>query len=146
MKKLTVILLVLPFFVLSCEAFNQRSELISFTHSGCKNNLAKNTEQETIRLTLTTNNTLSVSHNNVFLNCCNEKLFFDFKKTDKMLLFYEKDGEDYCNCICPYNLEFTISNVLPQKYTILLYRDHLNTAKFSIDFTLVQDTTIALTL
>jgi len=119
------------------------AKLSNFTHSDCKNNTKKSSDnRETIVLKTVNSNELKVNHSNTVFNCCPGELTAKFKISGDTIFIDENESENYCNCMCPYDFEFYIEELKFDSYVFVIRKYNLEHFKFTFNFTATTDTVI----
>ncbi|NLF43847.1 MAG: hypothetical protein GX587_14230 [Bacteroidales bacterium] len=62
--------------------------------------------------------TLSIKHINAGFNCCPKKIYFDFSIENDTIFISEKEKESGCDCICLYDLDYSITDIAKQSYCL----------------------------
>jgi len=64
--------------------------------------------------------TLSIAHHNTSFNCCIEGTYIELSFSGDTLYITERENLDNggCDCICLYDINYSIYNLLPGAYTI----------------------------
>ena len=114
----------------------------NFTHSDCKNSDKKSSEAETIRLKTVNSNDLEITHSNMYFNCCPGEIKTETSLNNDTIILNEYTTADSCNCICPYDLEYTIGKLDYGKYRIKMTCENESYFSFTINFNEKTDTTI----
>ena len=82
---------------------------------------------------------LYLRHINAGFNCCPD-MAFAFAVEDNMITIQEIQLAGYCDCECLYDLNFTIYNLQPSEYTLLVdepyYREGYDLLQFTVDLAL----------
>jgi len=80
--------------------------------------------------------TLSIKHVNAGLNCC-PIIVADISIEDNTILIDEIDSLDNggCYCLCLYDIDYTITNLTPGEYRIIIVEPYLIEGDEEIDFT-----------
>lgn len=96
-------------------------------HTGCKNNDVSEANsaveedaayrQECIHYDYDGAGTLSITHENVALNCCANDFSIRALFEDETIAVTEISDDNSCNCICLYNIDFEIEHLNPGTYT-----------------------------
>ena len=71
------------------------------------------------------NNTLILKHINSAFNCCPGELKFTYSLLNNVLLITEQETEANCNCLCLYDLDYTIEELPAGRYVIRFSRTYL---------------------
>ncbi len=109
-------------------------EIKNLTHSDCKNSNKKSSETESITLKTIDENELKITHNNVVFPCCpNGEFKAEAYRSNDTIFLNEYYTDNTCNCLCPYDLDYTIGPLEYGKYTVVLqlYNDDYFTFKFN---------------
>lgn len=146
--KLTSLLFIATLFFASCD--KDKTEVFGvkdFTHSDCKNNSKKNflNEPETITLKTIGENELKITRKNVTFNCCPGELKVETSLIGDTLTLKEYSTENSCNCICPYDLEYTIEELEYGNVVFLITtKDYYESYRFKFNLNSNTDTTITI--
>jgi len=143
-KKISVMLSAIILIFICCEKQTiDKFGITDFSHSSCKNSSNKSSNiQTSITLASINAKEIRVNHNNTMFNCCPGKLEVDAQIITDTIIINESETESTCNCICPYDFEFTIGNLEYGNYVFILRKDNFDYYKFAIDFNKDTDTTI----
>ncbi|PKK84695.1 MAG: hypothetical protein CVT49_02405 [candidate division Zixibacteria bacterium HGW-Zixibacteria-1] len=68
--------------------------------------------------------TLDLTHVNDMFNCCPESLYIVVTLTDNVIRLNEYETEGLCDCICLFDMDYQIINLLPAVYTLIV--DNVN--------------------
>lgn len=135
--------------------------LSNFSNSGCKQYISGATSatnspsgkvatttndlpDEQIRLLTNDNKRLQIIHENTILSC-NAVIETGFKVVGSTIILTEKSTMD-TNCICHYDLSFTIDNLENGEYKIIIMRQYIDrTGKILSDGVKYCDFSITLT-
>ncbi len=116
-----------------------------FSHSECKNSSQKSFlfEPETITLKTVNANKLKIIHSNAIFACCpNGKLKAEASFTNDTILLNEYATDLTCDCLCPYDLKYTIGKLDYGKYIVNMQIMKSDYFTFNINFNSNTDTTI----
>ncbi len=104
----------------------------------------KTKQEESIILKMQNNNQLQIKHTNAIFNCCIEQLYVETSLLGDTIIINEKESEtDYtCNCICPYDLEYSIINVPFKDYIIKLQKMNADYVQFNLNINSETETII----
>jgi len=143
MKNLKLTILILATILLSiasCEKTKQDVFGIkNFIHSDCKNSL----ENEKIRLKTVNSNELEITHSNTVLACCPDgELKTEVSLNNDTIVLNEYSTDNNCNCLCPYDLGYTIGELDYGEYKIKMEHEDYKYFSFTIKFNENTDTTI----
>jgi hypothetical protein len=138
--ELSIALIVMFLIFAGCEKENTSLNIINFSNSECKNKSAKIIEAESITFKSLNEYQLKVFHNNTYFNCCPGELFAGCEFSGDTVNIIESEKESTCDCICPYDLEYTIDHLIAKTYNIKLNDEFL----LKINFNEEIDTTIIL--
>ncbi len=132
----TILILVFT----SCEKFEISGEetlvVKKITYSGCKSSNKKSLKTETITLKAINDNELKITHSNVVFPCCpNGELKAEAYRSNDTIFLNEYYTDISCDCLCPYDLEYTIGKLDYGKYTVVLkiYNHEHFTFKFNFN-------------
>jgi len=139
--KAKILLTVFAAIVLfiGCEKFkNNKIEIINISNTGCKNTKE---QIETIRFKANNSQQLEITHSNTFFACCpNGTIKVESSHTDKTINLNELYTETNCNCLCAYDLNYTIANLEYGHYNINIYRSNDKYFELEIEFNSNTDT------
>ncbi len=121
---------------------NNFFEVKGFIHSDCKNNSQKTSLEESIKIKTLNDNTIQINHKNAVFNCCPGKLSAEGIIKNDTIIINERETEHSCNCICPYDLDYTIGKLEYGIYTIKLQIMDADYFQFKLNFHSNTDTTI----
>ena len=121
---------------------NKFFEVKDFTHSDCKNNSQKTSLEECIKIKTLNDNTIQINHVNAVFNCCPGELSAEGTIKNDTITINESETEHSCNCICPYDLDYTIGKLEYGVYTIKLQTMNADYFQFNLNFNSNTDTTI----
>jgi len=146
--KLASILIITATIITNCK--KEKMKIIGikdFYHSDCKNSSSKTFlgKPETITLKTINENELKITRENVIFNCCPGELKAETTITGDTLKLKEYSAENSCNCVCLYDLEYTIKNLEYSNFLFLITtKDYYESYrfKFNFDFNSKTDTTI----
>jgi len=143
-KRILAVLFAIVLILICCKKNTiDKFGVTDFSHSACKNSMNKSTNtQETITLESINIEEIRINHNNTIFNCCPGKLVANAKIITDTIIIDESATESTCNCICPYDFEFTIGKLEYGNYVFILRKDNFDYSKFAIDFNKDTDTTI----
>ena len=144
LKLTSLLLFTLVIIFTSCE--KNKTEVFgikNFTHSGCKNSSNKTLETETITLKTNAVNDLKIKHSNAIFPCCPDgELIAKASLTNDTIVLKEYSTDQTCDCLCPYDLEYTIGEIEHGKYTVSMAYEDYSYFSFTINFNSDTDTTI----
>jgi hypothetical protein len=113
------------------QAFLTALMILIFTITGCRN-IVESYESCTKRgpqpIVVSykynaTGKTLNVRYEGAMLNCCLSSITADYELKGKTInIIVDETLRQACKCVCPYNINMKISNLLPGKYTLSIYR------------------------
>lgn len=63
---------------------------------------------------------LSLKHINAGFNCCPNGIYTTINLTGNKLVINEKENAEDCRCLCLYDIEMEVNNILPGNYTIIV--------------------------
>jgi hypothetical protein len=94
-------------------------ELKNFANTGCKNETRSVEGMQTFEYSCIHENYLYVSHNNVVFNCCPGELKADISVVGNDITISEWSTENFCRCLCNYDLSYEIGPLVEGKtYTL----------------------------
>ena len=79
------------------------------------------------------NGLLSLRHINAGFNCCTD-ISADFSLEDGVIIVTEKEGGEYCHCLCLYDIDYEIDNVPAGSYKINIVELYINETESPIEF------------
>lgn len=89
------------------------------THNNCKS-LYTRTISEFVQLKTINNEQLNIKHIDAMLNCEPGKITFDCAVGNGIIYITEKEESTAANCICPYDLDYTIKLPGYRKYKLII--------------------------
>ncbi len=147
-----ILISILLFFLASCKKESeiptvispQKIEIKDVSSSGCKDVTQKSAlwEQESIRLQMLSSGALKVTHYNTVFNCCPGELKVENQLVGDTLKLNEYVTEGLCDCICPYDIEFTLNRVGYQNYVFQILKEDLEYYQFNMTLSADLDTTL----
>ena len=107
-------------------------------HSDCKS--AKSLEsgsQDCVEYQVINNNYLKIKRINIAFNCCIDGVLVLIKDTEENeIIIHENEIiSTPCNCICLYDIEYTLGPLDFGTYTFNIIEQYADTMKFEVDFT-----------
>lgn len=106
---------------------NNNNIIVDYDHTGCKNGEKKAFTDwefagfECIYYNYDGSGNLEMSHINAIFNCCPDDdlgLTGDVTVSATSIAVVESDNGGMCNCMCPYDLYYDISNLPSGNYTV----------------------------
>jgi len=91
-------------------------ELLTFDDTTCDEGATGTTPQE-LRLTGGVG-TIAISHVGVVDQCCAEWAYEYNIEAFEVSVTYFDVSEDTCNCVCPWTLDYTLSDMAPGDWTV----------------------------
>mgnify|MGYP007098393257 CR=1 FL=1 len=79
---------------------------------------------------------LKINHVNAGFNCCPEGISVEINKSNESIEITELEEYGLCDCLCLFDIEYSISYVEPAEYTFIFiepYSNELNELKFTIN-------------
>jgi hypothetical protein len=150
MKNSAVIVIIMSLcFAFSCEI--EKSEktkpvnpgVMNISDSGCKNFDSKCTRNEDCVIYETINDScLRFQRINVPFNCCIDSVLVSIEAdNNNMIRITERENAGYCDCVCLYDIEYTIGPLNYGLYSIIIDEEYLffmhensDTISFDINF------------
>ncbi len=139
MKILKIMIFCIVFFGSCKKEIQNEIEVKNVFYSDCKDN---SEEQESIRLEVSMQGELRVTHNNTIFNCCSDELKIDVSLNENILIFNEHSTKSLCNCICPYDIGCTLDEVTNKEYIFRILKENLEYYEFNVTLSSNLDTTI----
>jgi len=143
MKSLKISLSVIATALIFASCENQNTEsfgIKNFTYSDCKNSVE---ESETIHLKTINSEELKIAQRNSVFSCCPDgKLKIEFSLIDDTISLNEFYTDESCNCLCLYDLDYTIGKLEYGECIIQIQHNELQYFRFKINFNSDTDTTI----
>ena len=101
-------------------------QLVQYSNTGCKGTLKTLDESlfhgfECVAWEYDGSDTLVLRHVNALFNCCPDEvlgLTGVVSFADGVFQLTESDNGGMCNCMCPYDLVYTLSGVIPGQYSV----------------------------
>lgn len=92
----------------------------------------------------TTGGTLTLSHTNAAFNCCVDAIDADFFFGTGVIEITEREVPEggYCDCVCLYDVRYTLYNIEPGEYTLRFIEPyaHGDPLEFTVELTPPTDT------
>jgi hypothetical protein len=143
MKKFVLIAFAVVFgLAFSCEEENNNQteprdlNVKDITDSGCKEFDIKCTNNESC-VDYSTENAdyLKFKRTNAAFNCCIDYVIIESKlDSTGTITITERENAGYCDCICLYDIEYTMGPLDYGKYDIVIIEQSFDTLDFSLDF------------
>jgi len=126
----------------SCEEENNNQanpvdlNVKDISDSGCKNFDIKCTSDEGCVNYYTVNEKyLKFERTNAAFNCCIDFVIIDSKLDSvNTITITEQENAGYCDCICLYDIEYTVGPLDYGQYDIIIIEQSFDTLNFSVDF------------
>jgi hypothetical protein len=141
-KPVVIVIFVLVWLAFSCEI--EKSEntrpvnpvVTGISYVGCKELDLKCTRNEDCVIYETVNDSsLKINRINAAFNCCFDYLLINIETADNSTIkITEKENAGLCNCICLYDIEYTVGPLNYGLYSIDIYEQSGDTISFNIDF------------
>ncbi len=116
MKNKIVFILFLLLTVISCNKVNEIS-VSDIEKSECKTD--KDVIIEKINFKYINDNTVTVTHSDVFFNCCVEEIKINTDIGENTITIKENEKGALCNCVCPYDVNFNMNGLETKDYTFI---------------------------
>ena len=133
-KHLTIVMIFLT-TCLSCDKSEFPSQDFSvdeINYGDCKP-ITKSVLDEYLELTTINDYYLAISHINAMFNCAPGQIIVDATLEDNIISINEYSTENSANCICPYDLSFSIGPLQYETY-ILSVKHNYEILNVEIDF------------
>ena len=103
----------------------EETQLIGYSSSDtCLTHLRQYNEDDTAEVDIVVDSfDIIITHNNAFLNCCLDSVSVQFMQAGDTLRLYENEiilGSP-CDCLCPYEVNFTIGISEPGTYLVEIF-------------------------
>jgi len=109
-----------------------------FEFSECKNEKSANVyENEAVEYRYLEGDKLKLIHKDMYFNCCQPEnnLMVDTQLLGDSIIINEYENEPgLCHCICPYDMECTVSPLQKKEYWVIFKNDDHERFRFLIDF------------
>lgn len=145
--------------LLSCGSSNEEPDanenlpiaLTSFNYSGCKNYLSaneykqvrNNNQREYIEYKCLGGGILQILHVNTLYCCEQEKLSASIENKKNDIFITESEGKINTNCVCLYDLSYSISGLEQgHKYSLTIRRGSEEKIKFVIKYSVSKNNKI----
>ena len=69
--------------------------------------------------------TLSITHVNSAFNCCPKEILVNASVSGDTIVIVERESEGLCDCICLYDLDIEVLNLIPSKYTVVIKEQYI---------------------
>lgn len=129
-------------FIISCEksensntdpAYGYETTTTGVTiHKNCKSFYTR-TITELVQLQTVSRHQLNIKHVDAILNCEAGKITFNCIVKDGSIFITEKEEFTNANCICPYDLEYTIKLPGYGKYKLIINNSEFGEFEFNED-------------
>jgi hypothetical protein len=145
MKSFKILLLVIAIALIFASCENQKTEAFGikkFAYSDCK----KLFEQpETIYLKTINSNELTITQSNAVFSCCPDgKLKIESSLFEDTIILNEFYTDETCNCLCPYDLEYTLAGLDYGVYIFKIQHKDLQYYTFNLNFNSNTDTSLTI--
>jgi len=107
-------------------------------YGSCKTNL-KSDIDEYILLVVKNDYYIAASHINSMFNCVPGQIIVESTLDGDIISINEYETEGLANCICPYDLAFTVGPLQYGKYTVVIKKAGLDLTQFDITFSSKMD-------
>ena len=116
------------------------------TGSDCKptyiiNSSAVSADQDCLRFSYGVDGVLQINRINVCFNCCPDSFGVKIDYADKVITITEREFLTHpCDCLCLYDIDYTISGLTKSKYTIKVVEPYVEVSEqnaaleFDVDF------------
>ena len=132
-------------FVISCDNANDSEPKVdqhqsesyvttngTASNDGCKKTYLRTLDaEEIVRLKAIGQNQLQLNHLNSILNCAPGKISFDAQVGKDAIIIKETEEDISANCVCPYDLEYTITIPVAGKYQLSINGYKYGTFEFN---------------
>ncbi len=120
------------FLITGCESESADQEnslsVSDFTRTDCKGSKGIFTSSVYLKAV---DNSLLVFHEDAIFNCCLETITVDCSINNDTIYLEETEIGALCDCICPYDISFTISSLEEGNYIIKINQHSPFKIKFS---------------
>ncbi len=142
-KRVLIALLALFFLIggTGCkkETSNESLRIKDFSYLGCKETksfIASLHGEEYIEYKAIADGYLYIKHVNAVFNCCPDTIKADVSMEGNIITIVESETNPICDCICDYDLEYTLGPLTPNKEYILIFSSGIYVfAKLIINYT-----------
>ncbi len=117
-------------------------KLTNYSHSECKSGNKESLVPESLVLKAISSNQLSITHKNTVFNCCPGEIKAEINVEQNLITLREYETESLCDCVCPYDLFLTLSQLVQKEYTIKIIKAGLNHFEYTFIFSPGLDTSI----
>lgn len=132
-------------------AGNSLAAVQNFSHSDCKPRAATSAPRaaaaeagEYIRFQAAGARHLAVQHVNAMFNCCPGELLANVAIRGDTITINHSETQHSCNCICPYDLQYTLGPLEHGSYHVVLKVMDILNAEFDLVLDEQTDVTIKL--
>ncbi len=106
------------------ETSNESLRIKDFSYQGCKETkslLASYHGEEYVEYKAVAGGYLHIKHINALFNCCPDTIQADVSMKDNIITIVESEVNPICDCICDYDLEYTVGPLTSNKEYILIF-------------------------
>ncbi len=106
------------------ETSNKSLRIKDFSYFGCKETKSIRASlhgEEYIEYKAVADGYLHIKHVNAVFNCCPDTIRADVSMEDNIITVVESETDPICDCICDYDLEYTLGPLTPNKEYILIF-------------------------
>jgi hypothetical protein len=134
-KHLTIVLIFLA-TCFSCDKseFPSKNFSVDEIYYGDCKTVTKSVLNEYLELTTINNYYLAISHINAMFNCVPGQIIVDAILEDNIISINEYSTENSADCICPYDLSFSIGPLQYDTYKLSVKQANYEILNVEIDF------------
>jgi hypothetical protein len=152
MRFLWPVLFFILLMISSCEKstriiiLNRDLMISDLNNSGCKNQLRSAVSTESIHFKMLNEGKLLIEHSNTFFNCAPGRITVHCEIIpDNHINIYEDEEKNDANCICPYDLSYSINGINAGEKTLSIYLMNVERLTYTLNLTNSTDTLILIT-
>ena len=112
-------------FYFGCEKTEQDDKL-SITNIFYERRLSSELESPDSISIIVAEGLLHIEHYNTMLNCCGDEISVTSELRNDTIFIWERiltNGIISCTASCPYNLEYTLGNLIPKDYVMVFNKN-----------------------
>ena len=105
------------------ETSNESLRIKDFSYLGCKETKSLRASfhgEESIEYKAVADGYLHIKHVNALFNCCPDTIKADVNMENNIVTIVESETNPICDCICDYDLEYTLGPLTSGKEYILI--------------------------
>ena len=106
------------------ETSNESLRIKDFSYLGCKETKSLRASfhgEESIEYKAVVDGYLDIKHVNALFNCCPGTIKADVSMEGNIITVVESETDPICDCICDYDLEYTLGPLKSNKEYILIF-------------------------